>query len=233
MQEMIRDLLSFLGLLAIATACSAIIGFDRERKNRPAGLRTHIIVCISSTLIMFVGIKLKDHYLATSPNVDPARLAAQILSGIGFLGAGTILKGKDNVHGLTTAATLWSVACIGVAIGAGFYVEGIAGTLAVIMVLRLVTVLENAFIVNRRTFDMVISFTGPSSNLKEIGRILESNKYRMNSSEILYDKELTESGEKLITARIVIRSIAAKPKDQERPDVLLERFSFVHEIELA
>lgn len=225
--------LEFLGLLTVATLCSSVIGYDRERKNRPAGLRTHIIVCVSSTLVMYVGIKLKDQYLTSSPNVDPARMAAQILSGIGFLGAGTIIKGKDNVHGLTTAATLWSVACLGIAVGAGFIFEGIAITLAVLLVLRVVSKLEKTLIVNRRTFDMVISFASPSSNLKEIGRILESNKYRMISSEILYDKELSETEDTIITAHVIARSIASDLKAQSQPDEILERFSFIRQIDIA
>lgn len=223
----------FLGLLVVATLCSSVIGYDRERKNRPAGLRTHIIVCVSSALVMYVGIQLKNQYLTSSPNVDPARMAAQILSGIGFLGAGTIIKGKDNVHGLTTAATLWSVACIGIAVGAGFMFEGIAITFAILLVLRVVSKLEKALIVNRRTFDMVISFTSPASNLKEINKILESNKYRMISSEILYDKEQSETEDTIITAHVVARSIAGDLKTQSQPDEILERFSFVRQIDIT
>lgn len=233
MQEILREAPRFLGIIATAVACSAVIGSDRERKNRPAGLRTHIIVCISAALIMYIGIKMKDDYLSASPNIDPARLAAQILSGIGFLGAGTIIKGKDSVHGLTTAATLWSVACIGIAIGAGYFIEGIIGTLAVILVLRVVSILEKAFISKRRTYDLVISFTGNLSTIKEITRILESNKYHVNSSEILHDKGITESGEKLTTVHFTIRSFATKLKDQSLPDEILERFSFVYEVEAS
>ncbi len=233
MLDMLREAPHFLGILATAVVCSAIIGSDRERKNRPAGLRTHIIVCISATLIMYIGIKMKNDYLITSPSIDPARLAAQILSGIGFLGAGTIIKGKDNVHGLTTAATLWSVACIGIAVGAGYFVEGIAGTLAVFIVLRVVSVFEKAFISKRRTYDLIVSFTGNLGTIKEITRILESNKYHVNSSEILHDKGKTESGEKLTTVHFTIRSFSSKLKDQSLPDELLERFSFVYEVEAS
>jgi putative Mg2+ transporter-C (MgtC) family protein len=233
MPETVVKALHLLGLLGVATVCSAIIGFDRERKSRPAGLRTHIIVCVSSTLVMFTGIVLKDMYMSSSPNIDPARLAAQILSGIGFLGAGTIIKGKDNVHGLTTAATLWSVACIGIAIGAGLIIEGVVATLVVLLVLQVISKLEKVLLDSRRVFELMIKFSGPLSNLSEVNKILASNKYRMISSRILYDNQEEDSGEVLFTAQIQARSVAGDMKLQDPPDQLLERFTFIKEIEMS
>lgn len=233
MPETVAKALHLLGLLGVAAVCSAIIGFDRERKSRPAGLRTHIIVCVSSTLVMFTGIILKNMYMSSSPNIDPARLAAQILSGIGFLGAGTIIKGKDNVHGLTTAATLWSVACIGIAIGAGLIIEGVVATLVVMLVLRVIAKLEKVILHSRRIYDLMIKFSGPLSNLSEVNKILTSNKYRMLSSRILYDNQEEDSGEVLFTAQIQARSVAGDMRLQDPPDELLERFTFIKEIEMS
>jgi putative Mg2+ transporter-C (MgtC) family protein len=111
--------------LLLATFLGGIIGLERELVNRPAGLRTHTLVCLGAALIMVTSESLfqEYHHLV---NLDPARLGAQVVSGIGFLGAGTIMKDGHRIRGLTTAASLWVVGCIGLAIGAGFYTGGIA-----------------------------------------------------------------------------------------------------------
>lgn len=97
---------------------SGILGYEREKKHRPAGFRTYIIVCLGSTLAMMTGLYIS----ALTGSSDPARIPAQAISGIGFLGAGTILVTRQNrVRGLTTAAGLWAVACLGLSLGAGFY----------------------------------------------------------------------------------------------------------------
>ena len=128
--------------ILIALACGGIIGYEREHKNRPAGLRTHMLVCIGAALVMIVSQYLFEKY---SPGVtDPARLGAQVISGIGFLGAGTIIRDRFSVKGLTTAATLWVVACIGLAIGSGYYLMGIIVTVIIFPALILMRKLESA-----------------------------------------------------------------------------------------
>ncbi len=126
--------------ILIALVCGGIIGYEREYKNRPAGLRTHMLVCIGAALVMIVSQFLFEKY---SPGVtDPARLGAQVISGIGFLGAGTIIRDRFNVKGLTTAATLWVVACIGLAIGSGYYLMGAIATGIIFLTLILFRRLE-------------------------------------------------------------------------------------------
>ncbi len=105
-----------------------VIGLEREIGNRPAGFRTHTLVCMGSVLVMLTSEYLLDAY-GHIKTPDPARLGAQVISGIGFLGAGTILKDGSRVRGLTTAASLWVVACIGLAIGVGFYWGALTATL--------------------------------------------------------------------------------------------------------
>lgn len=110
-----------------------IIGFERELAGKPAGLRTNILICIGAALLMDVSMRvgiIDGHRVG-----DPGRIAAQIVSGIGFLGAGTILQGQGVVTGLTSAATIWVVAAIGMTVGAGFYIEGIGAGLLVTFVL--------------------------------------------------------------------------------------------------
>ncbi|EKQ57274.1 MULTISPECIES: MgtC/SapB family protein [unclassified Clostridium] len=105
--------------LTLATVCAGIIGAERGRKNRPAGFRTHILVCIGATLIMITSQYMND---VLNFKGDVSRMGAQVISGIGFLGVGTIIVvGKNQVKGLTTAAGLWACACMGLAIGIGFY----------------------------------------------------------------------------------------------------------------
>lgn len=117
---------------------AGIIGWNRERHGRPAGFRTHILVGIGSTIVMTVSIMMHEKY----PSADPARIAAQVISGIGFLGAGTILIQGSTVTGLTTAASIWTTAAIGLAVGAGFYLTAIISALVVFISLFFFTRME-------------------------------------------------------------------------------------------
>lgn len=113
--------------LILSAILGGSIGIEREANNRPAGLRTHILVSVGSTLIMLVSI------YGFNGEGDPARLASQVVSGIGFLGAGTILRTGNSIKGLTTAASLWVCAGIGLAIGSGYYIGGIITVLIVLI----------------------------------------------------------------------------------------------------
>jgi len=120
--------------LLIATLFAGLVGFERERHGRAAGLRTHILVGLGSCLIMLTALYLMEA-LSGRIAIDPTRMAAQVISGIGFLGAGTILRFRASVRGLTTAASLWAVAGIGLAVGAGFLTGAAAGTAIILLVL--------------------------------------------------------------------------------------------------
>ncbi|CAN7524919.1 MgtC/SapB family protein [Caballeronia sp. LjRoot31] len=133
--------------LILAAALGSVIGFERERLSWAAGLRTHMLVCVGSTLIMMVSafgffdVLGRDHVV-----LDPSRIAAQVVSGIGFLGAGSILLRGEIVRGLTTAASLWSVAAIGLAVGGGMYTASIAATVIILIILAGIKPLERRFI---------------------------------------------------------------------------------------
>ncbi len=120
----------FLKIL-LAAALGGIIGMERELSHKEAGLRTNILIAIGSTLITILSFKIA----AMSPGADPARLTAQIISGIGFLGAGAIIQARFAVHGLTTAATIWTVAAIGIAVGSGLYLVAFVVTIFVVIIL--------------------------------------------------------------------------------------------------
>ncbi len=123
--------LNFIFRLIEAAILGGLIGLERERNNQPAGLRTHIILCLGSALIMEVSIRVASG----SPAYDPGRIAAQVVSGIGFLGAGAILRMGASVRGLTTAASIWTTSAIGLAVGAGYHLEAIS--VVIIMLLSL------------------------------------------------------------------------------------------------
>ncbi|HEX5139986.1 MAG TPA: MgtC/SapB family protein [Dehalococcoidia bacterium] len=122
--------------LGAAFVLGSIVGLERERQPRPAGLRTHMLVCVGSALVIIVSTYGFNDVVAESGVVlDPSRIAAQVVTGIGFIGAGTIIANPDKVRGLTTAASLWAVAGIGLAAGAGLYGPAIAATVLVMIIL--------------------------------------------------------------------------------------------------
>jgi len=125
------NLLTLVIRTLLALLCAGLIGFDRDAHGSPAGLRTHMLVCLGAMIAMCTGEFTAMHYSG-----DASRIGAQVVSGIGFLGAGTIIVHRGHISGLTTAAGLWASACIGLAIGAGFYEIAVVGTLAVFFTVR-------------------------------------------------------------------------------------------------
>ena len=119
--------------LAVAFILSSIIGIERELVHKPAGVKTHTLICISATLVMSLGMYIRELY----PEIvlDPTRLPAQILAGIGFVGAGTIIREGLSVKGITTAASLLAITCVGLAVGAGFYEGAILTTILMFFIL--------------------------------------------------------------------------------------------------
>ena len=132
-------MLDILFKILLAFVLSSVIGIERELINKPAGIKTHSLICISATLTMSIGIYMHELYTT----MDPARLPAQILAGIGFVGAGTIIRDGYSVTGITTAASLLSVTCIGLAVGAGFYEGAIIATILTFLILYFTTPLQN------------------------------------------------------------------------------------------
>ena len=124
--------LDFTVRLIASAFLGGLVGFERERADKPAGLRTHIVVCVASTLIMLLSI----HVASLNPDTyfDPGRIAAQVISGMGFLGAGTIIRQGNIVRGLTTAASLWFVAGLGLAVGAGYFIPSAISVLIMLLV---------------------------------------------------------------------------------------------------
>jgi len=124
--------LDLLGGLLLSTILGGAIGWEREHAGKPAGLRTNILICMAAALLTDLSVTVAE---SASAVADPGRIAAQIVTGMGFLGAGTIIQSRGHVTGLTTAATLWVVAAIGMAIGFGAWVEAVGTTLLVLVTL--------------------------------------------------------------------------------------------------
>nr|WP_092074777.1 MgtC/SapB family protein [Dendrosporobacter quercicolus]NSL49288.1 MgtC/SapB family protein [Dendrosporobacter quercicolus DSM 1736]SDN13248.1 putative Mg2+ transporter-C (MgtC) family protein [Dendrosporobacter quercicolus] len=127
--------------LAAAGLLGGVIGYERQARHKSAGLRTHILVSMGSCLIMILSINIYSTVQGLT-NADPARLAAQVVSGIGFLGAGSIMKEGLTVKGLTTAASLWVVSGVGLAVGGGYYLASVVTTLLVFITLAVLTKVE-------------------------------------------------------------------------------------------
>lgn len=128
--------------LLLALLLGGMVGFEREAQAKAAGFRTHILVCMGACLIMLTSMHIFDIYKGVA-SVDPARIAAQVVSGIGFLGAGTIMRFKASVVGLTTAASLWAISGVGLAVGVGLYLVSIVTAVLMLISLVLLSKIEN------------------------------------------------------------------------------------------
>ena len=181
--------------LLLAALLGSIIGAERERMNRGAGLRTHALVSTSSALVMIVSTYGFMRALAPGAIIlDPSRMAAQVVSGIGFLGAGIIIFRKNSVRGLTTAASIWAVAAIGLAAGSGLYLIAVATTAILSFILTALKRLENRFFpqkeVTRMTIELSSAAIKPASDklkadgLKVLSMNVRTNKQGNNTLKV-------------------------------------------------
>ncbi|MDX9801607.1 MAG: MgtC/SapB family protein [Spirochaetia bacterium] len=157
----------FLSLIA-----GGLIGFERESRRQPAGLRTHILISVGSTLLMLLSIYLPQSLLDMK-NGDPGRIAAQVVSGVGFLGAGAIIKLGNNVKGLTTAASIWVIAGIGLAIGAGLYIPSLIAVLIILFTLFVLNHIEKYIFPPERNKAINLYFEGLSVDTETIKVLLK------------------------------------------------------------
>ncbi|WP_106768948.1 MgtC/SapB family protein [Paenibacillus faecalis] len=171
--------------LFLSLVLGGIIGFEREMNQHAAGFRTNILVCIGSSLIMLLSIYGFNAFV-DEPNVriDPARLAAQVISGIGFLGAGTIIRTGMSVKGLTTAATLWVMAAIGLAVGAGFYFPAILTCGLVFVSLQLLNKIELRYLVANKALSMEVTYSGGPGTLGMISKQLIAEQVEIRNMNV-------------------------------------------------
>lgn len=181
MQELIQGLnldelneVSIVVRIVMCAVFSGTLGLERTRKRRAAGFRTYILVCLGAAVIIMTG----EYISLRFPGADPTRLGAQVISGIGFLGAGTIMMtGIHQIRGLTTAAGLWASACMGIAIGAGFYFGAVAMFLAMLVVMTAFQYVQDHYISRSRRIQLYAVF----QSLDNIGHFMAlSNKFNFH-----------------------------------------------------
>jgi putative Mg2+ transporter-C (MgtC) family protein len=186
--------------LVLAAALGSVIGFERERLSWAAGLRTHMLVCVGSTLIMIVSaFGFADALSGSHVVLDPSRMAAQVVSGIGFLGAGSILLRGEIVRGLTTAASLWSVAAIGLAVGGGLYTAAIAATIIILIILAGIKPLERRFITFRQRRQLTMLVERGSLTFHSLHDALGPSSPRVKRFVMQQSDDSTELDEVMIT----------------------------------
>lgn len=185
--------------LCLATVLGGIVGIERENKKRAAGFRTHILVSLGAALVMVTSEYIFLKYKGIT-NLDPARLGAQVISGIGFLGAGTIIRQGGGVKGLTTAASLWAVSCIGLATGIGFY-EAAVGAAVIVFITLIVLGKFEKFMVKEKEYDFKLCFEieNKPGKIGEITILLRN--LGVNIKNIVFDSE----DEKLLGISFLVR----------------------------
>lgn len=171
-----------------------IIGFNRERENVSAGFRTHALVCLGATIAALIQVQLaslalsqitSEPALSGIVKVNDGRFIGQVVSGIGFLGAGTIIKTKGSVKGLTTAASIWTVACIGIATGMGFYEVSILGGISTIIVLVVLKKIEGKYINKSTKIKLIIKCKSKTEAIKELKNSIEDLQLQIESIEFV------------------------------------------------
>jgi len=189
------DVLQVIARLILSALLGGLVGMERENKNRPAGFRTHILVCVGSALVMVTSEYIFNQYNSLT-NLDPARLGAQVISGIGFLGAGTIIRQGASVKGLTTAASLWAVACVGLAAGAGFYWGAFIGAIVIYLTLFSLSKFEKIFERKSSHLSVCIEMVNRPGQIGEIGLLL--GKYDVSIRNIQFLNDVAEEEDSLL-----------------------------------
>lgn len=174
--------------LVLAVVFGGVIGFERERRGKPAGLRTNVLICVGATLFTELSISMAGAV------GDPGRVAAQIVTGVGFLGAGTILHSRGYITGLTSAATIWLVAAIGMAIGTDAVLEAAGATFLVVVVLRVLARLERRLARRQETSRIVVEVSSDPSDVHQVEEAVRKAGVEIQEmhSERMQDKTVVE-----------------------------------------
>ena len=209
----------------LALLIGGVLGIERGRKRRPAGFRTFMLVCFGSMVVMTTNMYVFS-YLKVS---DPVRLGAQVVSGIGFLGGGMIItnSNKNQVSGITTAASLWTAACLGLAVGVGFYELAVIGFFAVLLINSWLQTLENYLLMNSRIIRLYIEYNSdkPISALVDFSR---DNRYDVLDLQIKRSRQNIE----ITTIVLLLRSEVKRSHDEIIHSwQIIEGVQFIEEIE--
>lgn len=208
--------------LALATVLSALMGSERGRRGRAAGLRTHILVCIGATLASMTGIYIVKELQMSG---DASRIAAQVISGIGFLGAGTILvKNGSTITGLTTAACVWATGAIGLAIGYGFYEAAIIATVITYLTIKLLSNFEHKGVTYGKEFSLYVEFTD-ASKLNDTIFLFKERHYIVESISLSPTKTNLQNA--------IAANLTVKVKKKENVQTILEEVNKIDNVNFA
>lgn len=190
--------------LILSALAGGIVGLEREANHSSAGLRTHILVTLGSTLIMLISMYGFQGFGANNSGGEPARLAAQVVSGIGFLGAGTILRTGNSIRGLTTAASIWVCGGIGLAIGNGFYLGGIATTIIVLFALRGLVFIQKKLFISQYKL-LIVQCKERAGLIGDIGHILGKNNIIINEIKVNNEDNIVEGEDHMIEIIFMVK----------------------------
>lgn len=202
--------------LFMAIVIGGAIGYERKFNNRPAGFRTHILVCVGATIVSMIQVTSMNEMIQQM-NVnrelvavfkgDVGRMGAQVISGVGFLGAGTIIHERGSVKGLTTAASIWVVACIGLAVGWGYYYLSLLAALSVVITLVSLKKFENKFIEKFNVFKVRIDCLNENGMEEELEKYFAENNIKIKNIEYLIEEEEIEAHSSSIYTILVPRNV--------------------------
>ena len=187
--------------LLVAVVAGFFIGLDRERHSQPAGMRTHMVISLGACLMMILSIYIPTEYIQKGFSSDPGRVAAQVITGIGFLGAGAIFRFGFTVKGLTTAASIWTTSGIGLCFGAGYYFLGSVSTVFLIFILYVFDKFENKIIERRNWRVITVDFNSQKINGSDVFTVFRNFGIDVNQPSIVENME-TGLSEVVISCRI-------------------------------
>ncbi len=173
----------------IAAALGALVGWQREANHEPAGLRTHVILVLGSALCMTLSINIAQQFRTTALNGDPGRIAAQIVTGIGFLCAGAIIREGFTIKGLTTATSLWTMAIVGMTVGLGYYLTSIVVTFFILLILTVLNSLEKRYIHPHTEVTVTLKAADRPGLIDEVKKVLMAKGRRIDNLAIRRDLE--------------------------------------------
>ena len=213
-----------MGRILLSTICGMLIGWEREKRLKSAGLRTHMLVALASALMMIISkYGFLDVVHLSSVQVDASRMASGVVQAIGFLGAGVIFVKRDNIIGVTTAAGLWATVGIGLAIGCGFYALGIASTV-LILIIQYVMHKEEHKTFSTNTGSITINLTKHGMTLTDVKKKLDEIHITIKNITMTH----THNGDILLKASIICSRAASVPGIMEE----MSRSGFIDDIEI-
>lgn len=186
------NLISSIYKLVLSMLLGSVVGYERKRKGQSAGVRTFALIAMGATLAMLLSIYVPQEYLGLK-NGDPGRIAAQVVTGVGFLGAGAIIQMKGSVRGLTTAAGIWMVATIGMAVGVGMYWVSVAATALIMFILVQLERIEHRISLGSESRVIRITVSAIVRDIAPYSRIMDQRRMHLSNFYIEYDYGICET----------------------------------------